>query len=203
MAAVLGGTQSLHTNGFDEALSLPTEDAARIALRTQQIIGYESGITDTPDPLAGSYYVESLTNEVERLAWEYIKQIEAMGGAVQAIESGFQMGEIEESAYSYTKSIDDGSRVVVGVNKFEVDNDVRPTPTKVDPELERNQIARVAKLRATRNQSDVTAALAKLKDSALKSDNVLYPMKDALRANATLGEVSDVLREVFGVYQPS
>ena len=172
-------------------------------MRTQQIIGYESGITDTPDPLAGSYYVESLTNEVERLAWEYIEQIEAMGGAVQAIESGFQMGEIEESAYSYTKSIDDGSRVVVGVNKFEVDNDVRPTPTKVDPELERNQIARVAKLRATRNQSDVMTALAKLKDSALKSDNVLYPMKDALRANATLGEVSDVLREVFGVYQPS
>ena len=203
MAAVLGGTQSLHTNGFDEALSLPTEDAARIALRTQQIIGYESGITDTPDPLAGSYYVESLTNEVERLAWEYIEQIEAMGGAVQAIESGFQMGEIEESAYSYTKSIDDGSRVVVGVNKFEVENDVRPTPTKVDPELERNQIARVTKLRATRNQSDVMTALAKLKDSALKSDNVLYPMKDALRANATLGEVSDVLREVFGVYQPS
>jgi methylmalonyl-CoA mutase N-terminal domain/subunit len=182
---------------------LPTEDAARIALRTQQIIGYESGITDTPDPLAGSYYVESLTNEVERLAWEYIEQIEALGGAVQAIESGFQMGEIEESAYSYTKSIDDGSRVVVGVNKFEVENDVRPTPTKVDPELERNQIARVTKLRATRNQSDVMTALAKLKDSALKSDNVLYPMKDALRANATLGEVSDVLREVFGVYQPS
>jgi len=203
MAAVLGGTQSLHTNGFDEALSLPTEDAARIALRTQQIIGYESGITDTPDPLAGSYYVESLTNEVERLAWEYIERIEAMGGAVQAIESGFQMGEIEESAYSYTKSIDDGSRVLVGVNKFEVDNDVRPTPTKVDPELERNQIARVAKLRATRNQSDVTTALAKLKDAALKSDNVLYPMKDALRASATLGEVSDVLREVFGVYQPN
>jgi len=199
----MGGTQSLHTNGFDEALSLPTEDAARIALRTQQIIGYESGVTDTPDPLAGSYYVESLTNEVERLAWEYIERIEAMGGSVAAIESGFQMGEIEEAAYSYTKSIDDGSRVLVGVNKFEVENDVRPVPTKVDPELERNQIARVAKLRATRNQNDVTAALAKLKDSALKSDNILYPMKDALRASATLGEVSDVLREVFGVYQPS
>jgi len=203
MAAVMGGTQSLHTNGFDEALSLPTEDAARIALRTQQIIGYESGVTDTPDPLAGSYYVESLTNEVERLAWEYIERIEAMGGAVAAIESGFQMGEIEEAAYSYTKSIDDGSRVLVGVNKFEVENDVRPVPTKVDPELERNQIARVAKLRATRNQSEVTAALDKLKSAAQASDNILYPMKDALRANATLGEVSDVLREVFGVYQPS
>lgn len=203
MAAVLGGTQSLHTNGFDEALSLPTEDAARIALRTQQIIGYESGVTDTPDPLAGSYYVESLTNEVERLAWEYIERIEAMGGAVQAIESGFQMGEIEEAAYSYTKSIDNGSRVLVGVNKFEIENDARPVRTQADPELERSQIARVAKLRATRNQADVTAALAKLKNAAKATDNILYPMKDALRANATLGEVSDVLREVFGVYQPS
>jgi methylmalonyl-CoA mutase N-terminal domain/subunit len=203
MAAVLGGTQSLHTNGFDEALSLPTEDAARIALRTQQIIGYESGVTDTPDPLAGSYYVESLTNEVERLAWEYIERIEQMGGAVQAIESGFQVGEIDESAYSYTKSIDDGSRVLVGVNKFVAESEEKFVPKKVDPELERSQIARVAKLRASRNQADVTATLAKLKSAAQGSDNVLYPMKDALRANATLGEVSDVLREVFGVYQPS
>ncbi|MDP4851448.1 MAG: methylmalonyl-CoA mutase family protein [Ilumatobacteraceae bacterium] len=203
MAAVLGGTQSLHTNGFDEALSLPTEDAARIALRTQQIIGYESGVTDTPDPLAGSYYVESLTNEVERLAWEYIERIEQMGGAVQAIESGFQVGEIEESAYAYTKSIDDGSRVLVGVNKFVAESEHKFVPKKVDPELERSQIARVAKLRASRDQATVTKTLDTLKSAALKSDNLLYPMKDALRANATLGEVSDVLREVFGVYQPS
>ena len=200
MAAVLGGTQSLHTNGFDEALSLPTEDAARIALRTQQIIGYESGVTDTPDPLAGSYYVESLTNEVERLAWEYIERIEQMGGAVQAIESGFQVGEIEESAYAYTKSIDDGSRVLVGVNKFVAESEPKFVPKKVDPELERSQIARVAKLRASRDQAAVSKALETLKSAALKSDNLLYPMKDALRANATLGEVSDVLREVFGVY---
>ena len=122
MAAVLGGSQSLHTNGYDEALSLPTEDAARIALRTQQIIGYESGITDTPDPLAGSYFVESLTDEVERLAWEYITRIDEMGGAVEAIEAGFQMTEIEDAAYRYTKSIDDGSRVLVGVNKFVADS---------------------------------------------------------------------------------
>ena len=203
MAAVLGGTQSLHTNGFDEALSLPTEDAARIALRTQQIIGYESGVTDTPDPLAGSYYVESLTNEVERLAWEYIERIEQMGGAVQAIESGFQVGEIEESAYAYTKSIDDGSRVLVGVNKFVAESEKEFVAKKVDPELERSQIARVAKLRASRDQHAVTTALDKLKSAARASDNLLYPMKDALRANATLGEVSDVLREVFGVYQPS
>ncbi|NQV97968.1 MAG: methylmalonyl-CoA mutase [Acidimicrobiaceae bacterium] len=202
MAAVLGGTQSLHTNGFDEALSLPTEDAARIALRTQQIIGYESGITDTPDPLAGSYYVESLTNEVERLAWQYIARIDEMGGAVQAIELGFQMGEIDDSAYRYTKSIDDGSRVLVGVNKFSVDDDEPAAITKVDPELERNQIARVKNLRASRNQAEVVAALAKLKSAANATDNVLYPMKEALRASATLGEVSDTLREVFGIYQP-
>ena len=144
-----------------------------------------------------------MTNEVERLAWEYIERIEQMGGAVQAIESGFQVGEIDESAYSYTKSIDDGSRVLVGVNKFVAESEEKFVPKKVDPELERSQIARVAKLRASRNQADVTATLAKLKSAAQGSDNVLYPMKDALRANATLGEVSDVLREVFGVYQPS
>ena len=123
MAAVLGGTQSLHTNGFDEALGLPTERAARIALRTQQVIGYESGIVDTPDPLAGSYYVESLTDEVERRAWEYIDRIDALGGAVAAIEAGFQMDEIDQAAYEYTKSIDDGERVIVGVNRFVVEDD--------------------------------------------------------------------------------
>lgn len=203
MAAVLGGTQSLHTNGFDEALNLPTEDAARIALRTQQIIGYESGVTDTPDPLAGSFYVESLTNEVERLAWEYIERIEQMGGAVQAIESGFQVGEIDESAYAYTKSIDNGSRVLVGVNKFVAEAEAKFVPTKIDPELERSQIARVKKMRASRSQADVNKQLGNLKLAAQKSDNLLYPMKEALRASATLGEVSDVLREVFGVYQPS
>jgi len=203
MAAVLGGTQSLHTNGFDEALSLPTEDAARIALRTQQIIGYESGVTDTPDPLAGSYFVESLTNEVERAAWEYIERIEQMGGAVQAIESGFQVGEIEESAYAYTKSVDDGSRVLVGVNKFVADSEQKFVPKKVDPEVERSQVARVKKFRSSRNQSEVSARLEKLLAAAKTDDNLLYPMKEALRVGATLGEVSDVLRQEFGVYQPS
>ncbi|MFM7828217.1 MAG: methylmalonyl-CoA mutase family protein, partial [Actinomycetota bacterium] len=203
MAAVLGGTQSLHTNGFDEALSLPTEDAARIALRTQQIIGYESGVTDTPDPLAGSYFVESLTNEVERAAWEYIERIEQMGGAVQAIESGFQVGEIEESAYAYTKSVDDGSRVLVGVNKFVADSEQKFVPKEVDPEVERSQVARVKKFRSSRNQSEVSARLEKLLAAAKTEDNLLYPMKEALRVGATLGEVSDVLRQEFGVYQPS
>jgi methylmalonyl-CoA mutase N-terminal domain/subunit len=143
MAAVMGGTQSLHTNGFDEALSLPTEDAARIALRTQQIIGYESGITDTPDPLAGSYFVESLTNEVERLAYDYIARIDEMGGAVAAIEAGFQMDEIEEAAYQYTKSIDDDERVVVGVNKFTVEEEPEPKVFPIDPALEPAQVKRL------------------------------------------------------------
>jgi len=203
MAAVLGGTQSLHTNGFDEALSLPTEDAARIALRTQQIIGFESGVTDTPDPLAGSYFVESLTNEVERLAYEYIARIDEMGGAVQAIEAGFQMDEIEDAAYSYTKSIDDKSRVLVGVNKFTVDNEPAPKITPTNPMLEKEQVARLTQYKSGRDMAVVTACLDDLRAAAKSTDNVLIPMKAALRANATLGEVSDALRDVFGVYRPS
>ncbi len=202
MAAVMGGTQSLHTNGYDEALGLPTEEAARIALRTQQIIGYESGITDTPDPLAGSYYVESLTNEVERLAWEYISRIDDMGGAVNAIEAGFQMEEIDEAAYAYTKSIDDDTRTIVGVNKFTT-NDVLETPVlKVDAEREVSQIARLKAFKAGRDAVVVAAKLDEVRAAARGNDNLLYPMKAALRANATLGEVSDALRDVFGVHRP-
>ena len=151
MAAVMGGTQSLHTNGYDEALSLPTEHAARLALRTQQIIGYEAGVTDTPDPLAGSYLVETMTDQIEALAWEYIERIDEMGGAVAAIERGYQMDEIEQAAYEYTKSIDDGERVIVGLNRFTVDDDQAPEVVPVDPELERNQKARLAELRAGRD----------------------------------------------------
>ncbi|MBM3817159.1 MAG: methylmalonyl-CoA mutase [Actinobacteria bacterium] len=202
MAAVLGGTQSLHTNGYDEALGLPTQEAARIALRTQQIIGYESGITDTPDPLAGSYYVESLTNEVERLAWDYIRRIDEMGGAVNAIEAAFQMEEIEEAAYSYTKSIDDNSRIIVGVNKFTADETTDMPILKVDAERERNQVDRLKKFKASRDASQVAARLDAVRAAARGSDNLLYPMKAALKANATLGEVSDALRDVFGVYRP-
>ena len=154
MAAVLGGTQSLHTNGFDEALSLPTERAARIALRTQQIIGYESGVVDTPDPLAGSYFVESLTDEVERLAWEYIEKIDEMGGAVAAIEAGYQMDEIEQAAYEYAKSIDDGERVIVGVNRFAVEDEVEPDILAIDP-LQSGQVERVRRFKADRDQADV------------------------------------------------
>ncbi len=202
LAAVLGGTQSLHTNGFDEALGLPTEQAARIALRTQQIIGYESGVVDTPDPLAGSYLVESLTDEVEKLAWEYIARIDEMGGAVDAIEAGFQMDEIDQSAYEYTKSIDDKERTIVGVNSFTVDVEADPTVLTVDPQLEVGQVARLKAFKANRDQAVVQARLDDVRECAKGTANLLYPMKEALRAHATLGEVSDALREVFGTYQP-
>jgi methylmalonyl-CoA mutase N-terminal domain/subunit len=202
MAAVLGGTQSLHTNGFDEALGLPTEEAARIALRTQQIIGYESGIADTPDPLAGSYFVEKLTDEVERLAWEYIAKIDEMGGAVAAIESGYQMDEIGDSAYAYTKSIDDDERIIVGVNKFGVDDEPEPNVFPIDPSLAIGQLARLKKFKEDRDHAKVAATLEAVREAARGTANVLIPMKEALRAHATLGEVSDALRDVYGTYQP-
>jgi methylmalonyl-CoA mutase N-terminal domain/subunit len=202
LAAVLGGTQSLHTNGFDEALGLPTEQAARVALRTQQIIGYESGVVDTPDPLAGSYFLESLTEEVERRAWEYIERIDALGGAVAAIEAGYQMDEIEQAAYEYTKSVDDGERVIVGVNRFTVEGEAEPEVFPIDPELQRDQIARVQRFREDRDQDAVRARLDDVSAAARGTQNLLPPMKEALRAHATLGEVSDALRDVFGVYHP-
>ena len=202
MAAVMGGTQSLHTNGFDEALSLPTERAARIALRTQQVVGYESGIVDTPDPLAGSYFVETLTDEVERLAWEYIRRIDEMGGAVEGIEAGFQQSEIEQAAYEYAKGIDDGDRVIVGLNRFTNEGEPEPELQANDPELEKGQRKSLAAFKADRDMALVAARLKDVGDAARGTQNVLYPMKDALRANATLGEVSDALREVFGTYHP-
>jgi methylmalonyl-CoA mutase N-terminal domain/subunit len=202
LAAVLGGTQSLHTNGFDEALSLPTEAAARVALRTQQIIGHESGVVDTPDPLAGSYFVESLTDEVEQRAWEYIAKIDALGGAVAAIEAGYQMDEIEQAAYEYTKSVDDGERVIVGVNRFVLEGDPEPEVFPIDPELQRRQIERVRRYREDRDQELVRARLDDVATAARGTQNVLPPMKEALRAHATLGEVSDALRDVFGVHHP-
>ncbi|MCB1000663.1 MAG: methylmalonyl-CoA mutase [Acidimicrobiales bacterium] len=202
MAAVMGGTQSLHTNGFDEALSLPTERAARIALRTQQIIGYESGIADTPDPLAGSYFVETLTDEIERRVWEYLGRIDEMGGAVEGILAGFQQDEIEQAAYEYAKSIDDDERVIVGVNKFTVDHEPEPEVFPIDPSLERGQRESLAAYKANRDHELVKARLQDVADAARGTQNLLYPMKEALRADATLGEVSDALREVFGVYQP-
>ena len=203
LAAVLGGTQSLHTNGFDEALGLPTKRAAKIALRTQQVIGYESGVADTVDPLAGSYFVESLTDDIERAAWEYIKRIDQLGGAVAAIEAGFMQDEIERAAYAYAKAVDDSEKVLVGVNRF-VDDDVELTEVfPIDPALQRSQVERTCNVRATRDQSAVDASLAEVGAAARGTQNLLVPMKEALSRMATLGEVSDVLREAFGVYQPN
>ncbi|CAB5022343.1 unannotated protein [freshwater metagenome] len=203
LAAVLGGTQSLHTNGFDEALGLPTEAAAKVALRTQQIIAYETGVTETVDPLAGSYFVEALTDEVEAGAWEYIKRIDEMGGAVAAIESGFMQDEIEQAAFEWTKSVDAKDKFIIGVNRFEEDSHAEPVVFPIDPLLETQQADRVRALRARRDQGAVDAALAELAIAARGTQNLLYPMKDALRAYATLGEVSDVLRGEFGVYTPA
>jgi methylmalonyl-CoA mutase, N-terminal domain len=202
LAAVLGGTQSLHTNGFDEALGLPTTNAAKIALRTQQVIGYESGVPDTADPLAGSYFVEALTDEVEAAAWAYLERIDAMGGAVAAIEARFMQGEIEMAAYEFAKAVDDGEKVVVGVNRFTDDAPESTEVFPIDPAQQRAQIERTRRVRAERDQAAVDAALADLSAAARGTQNLLVPMREALRRMATLGEVSDGLREVFGVYQP-
>jgi len=203
LAAVLGGTQSLHTNGFDEALGLPTTNAAKIALRTQQVIGYESGVPDTVDPLAGSYFVEDLTDQVEKGAWDYLERIDAMGGAVAAIEDRFMQSEIEMAAYAFAKAVDDGEKVVVGVNRF---TDEALEATEVfpsDPAQQRAQIERTRRVRAERDQAAVDSALADVEAAARGTQNLLVPMREALRRMATLGEVSDVLRAVFGVYQPN
>jgi methylmalonyl-CoA mutase N-terminal domain/subunit len=202
LAAALGGTQSLHTNGFDEALGLPTERAAKLALRTQQVIGYESGVADTVDPLAGSYYVEWLTDEVERRALEYLERIDALGGAVAAIEARFMQDEIEQAAYAHAKAVEDGETVVVGVNRFAEDLHEPAEVFPIDVELQRSQIERTKRVRSERDQAQVDAALGEVAKAAAGTDNLLVPMKEALRAMATLGEVSDVLRAEFGAYEP-
>jgi methylmalonyl-CoA mutase N-terminal domain/subunit len=202
LAAVLGGTQSLHTNAFDEALALPTERSATIALRTQQIIGYESGVTDSADPLGGSYLVESLTDELEDLAAAYLAKIEAMGGAVRAIEEGFFQDEIHEAAFRIQKGIESGERVVVGVNRFADDDGEMPELQRISEENAAQQVARTQALRLERDRGAVEAALAEIGTVARGTANLLPSMKAALRARATLGEVSDALREVFGEYRP-
>jgi methylmalonyl-CoA mutase N-terminal domain/subunit len=201
LAAVLGGTQSLHTNSFDEAIALPTEKAARLALRTQQVIAYESDVTKTVDPFAGSWAVESLTDDVEAAARELMDRVADLGGAVAAIENGFQKSEIERSAYRIANEIDAGERVVVGVNRFTTESDEPYEPLRVDPAIEAEQRARLATLRAERG--DVGPLLEAIRTAARGSANVLYPMKEALRARATVGEVSTALRDVWGEYVPS
>jgi methylmalonyl-CoA mutase, N-terminal domain len=203
LAAVMGGTQSLHANGFDEALGLPTSRAARIALRTQQIIANESGVVDTADPLAGSFFVESLTDEVEAEAWSYLEKIDGLGGAVAAIEAGYQTDEIEQASYEHTKAVDAGEKVIVGVNRFTDGGEEAVEVFPIDPGLEAGQVTRVRSTRAARDQGAVDAALERVAATARGHDNLLPPMKDALRLRATLGEVSDVLRKEFGVYHPA
>jgi methylmalonyl-CoA mutase N-terminal domain/subunit len=202
LAAVLGGTQSLHTNSFDEALGLPTQRAARIALRTQQIIAYESGVADVVDPLGGSWYVERLTDELEERAEDYIDRIQRMGGAVAAIEAGFMQREIERSAYEWAREVEERKRIIVGVNEFTEDEEEAVEILRVDEELEKRQIERLARWRERRAASEVDRALSDVRAAAAGTENLLEPMKEALRVGATLGEICDVLREVFGVYEP-
>ena len=202
MAAVLGGTQSLHTNAFDEAIALPTEKAARLALRTQQVLAYETDLTVTADPFAGSYAVESMTDDVEAAAAELMTTIGEMGGAVAAIERGFQKGEIERSAYRVARQIDAGERVVVGVNKFISEAEPGYQPLRVDPAIEEEQAKRLARLRAARDGDEWRRRIDDLKRVAAGQENVLFPLRGALAAQATVGEVCDALRDVWGTYRP-
>ena len=198
LAAVLGGTQSLHTNSKDEALSLPTEEAVRVALRTQQILAYESGVADVVDPLAGSYYVEYLTNAIEERAWDYIRQIDALGGSVHAIERGFMQAEIEQAAYDYQLALEEERAIVVGVNRFTQEEEERPALLRVDPEVGRQQAAKLATLRLRRNNERVEQTLSALQRGAEGTENLMPLIVDAVEAYATLGEISNALRYVFG-----
>jgi methylmalonyl-CoA mutase N-terminal domain/subunit len=202
LAAALGGTQSLHTNSFDEAIALPSEKAARLALRTQQVLAYETDVCGTVDPFAGSYVVESLTDDIDDAATALIARIDDMGGSVAAIEQGFQKGEIERSAYQVALEIESGERTVVGVNKFTTDEHEHYTPLRVNPAIEEEQGQRLASLRVDRDNEEVQRLLEQIRVTAQGSDNLLYPMKEALRARATVGEVSDALRDVWGQYVP-
>jgi methylmalonyl-CoA mutase N-terminal domain/subunit len=201
LAAVLGGTQSLHTNSYDEALALPTEQAARIALRTQQVIAYESGAPQTVDPLAGSYYIETLTSEIERLAAEYLGKIEVFGGMLKAIERGFVQQEIQNAAYEYQRAVDEQEAIVVGVNRFEVEEE-KPIPIqRIDPLLEAKQIERVRALRAHRDAGPWKTALTGVEDAARSGANLMPRILASVEAYGTVGEISDVMRRVFGEYK--
>ncbi len=200
MAAVLGGTQSLHTNGYDEALSLPTEAAARIALRTQQIIAFESGVTDTVDPLAGSYFVETLTDEVEAAAWDYIGKIDAMGGSVRAIESGYIQAEIADASYTYQTEMESRERVLVGVNRFQAGEEIHPEVFRVDDSIRKLQLEKISKLKEERDNTRVKEALNELTMAAKGSTNLMPHILSAVEAYATLGEIADTLRNEFGEY---
>jgi methylmalonyl-CoA mutase N-terminal domain/subunit len=201
MAAVLGGTQSLHTNGKDEALALPTQQAAKTALRTQQVIAYESGIADTVDPLAGSYYVEYLTDELEKRSRALIEEIDALGGAVKSIEVGFYQDRIAQSAFNYQKRVDANEEVVVGVNQFTENEAIEPDTLKIDPQLERDQIERVRSLRDRRDTANTLTSLEGVKSAAASGENLMPHIISAVESKATLGEIADTMRGVFGEYQ--
>jgi methylmalonyl-CoA mutase N-terminal domain/subunit len=199
LSAVLGGTQSLHTNARDEALGLPTEQSAQLALRTQQVIAYESGIAAVPDPFGGSYYIEELTDRIEREATEYLDRIEAMGGTLRAIETGYVQGEIQNSAYAFQRAVETGERVIVGVNKFQQESASVPT-FRLDPALEQTQIARLREVRASRGKAAVDDSLARITAAARGSANLMPLILEAAGNYATVGEISTALKEVFGEY---
>jgi methylmalonyl-CoA mutase N-terminal domain/subunit len=200
LSAVAGGAQSIHTNGFDEALALPTEHSARIALRTQQILAHEAGGTDTADPLGGAYFIEALTDELEREALELIARIDDLGGAVEAVEQGFVQREIEDAAYRYSEQVESGERVIVGVNRYVEDESERVELHRLDPDAERRQVERTQRVRAERGAEEAGRALAGVRRVALTDENLLLPMREALRARCTVGEICNELREVFGTY---
>ncbi|MEE8152150.1 MAG: methylmalonyl-CoA mutase family protein [candidate division NC10 bacterium] len=202
LAAVLGGVQSMALSCFDEALAIPTEEAQRIALRTQQIIAYETGVVDTVDPLAGSYHVEALTDQLEQKAWEILEEIEAMGGSVRAIERGYMQRIIQEEAYRFQREVEDSKRVIVGVNRFSDSEEQRTPIFRVNPEAAANQMAKLAAVRARRSSQAVGQALIRLREAALGGENLMEPILDAVKAYATIGEICGLLREVFGEYKP-
>lgn len=201
LAAVLGGTQSLHTNGYDEALSLPTEEAARIALRTQQIVAFESGAPDTADPLGGSYFIESLTNEVEAAAWKLIEKIDAMGGSVNAIEEGFIQNEIARSAYEFQRKVETNEQIIVGVNKFQVEEEAPISILRIDDSIRMVQAEKLKRLRNERDRAKVDQLLQQLNDKAVSGENLMPAVIEAVENKITLGEISDELRSVFGEYK--
>jgi methylmalonyl-CoA mutase N-terminal domain/subunit len=201
LAAVLGGTQSLHTNAKDEALALPTEESVRTALRTQQIVAYESGVTNTIDPLAGSYYVEAMTDNIEKEAEEYISKIDALGGMIAAIENGYVQSEIQNAAYQFEKELESGKRIVVGVNKFQSKENTKPDLLKIDIKVQEDQIKFLNKIKNERSAAEVTESLNKLKKAAGGCDNLMPYILDAVKVYATVGEICDVMRSVFGEYK--
>jgi methylmalonyl-CoA mutase N-terminal domain/subunit len=197
----LGGTQSLHTNSFDEALALPTENSARIALRTQQVIAYESGVAQTIDPLAGSYYIESLTNEIERRALQYIEKIDSMGGMLRAIENGYVQQEIQNASYEFQQRVDRVEQVVVGVNAFQIGEEKAIPLQRIDEDLERRQVERLLAFRLKRNSANATAAIDRINEAARTGTNLMPLIIEAVEAECTVGEIADAMRKVFGEYK--